>query len=53
MGYLGVEKLVDYLNGKTIEKKIDVPATLVTRDNLKEPAIKELVSPDIKKWLKE
>lgn len=53
MGYLGVEKLVDYLHGKTIEKEIDVPATLVTRDNLKVPAIKELVAPDIKKWLKE
>jgi hypothetical protein len=25
----------------------------VTRDNLKVPAIKELVAPDIKKWLKE
>ncbi len=53
MGYLGVEKLVDYLHGKTVEKKIDVPATLVTRDNLKQPEIAELVSPDLKKWLKE
>ncbi len=53
MGYLGVEKLVDYLNGKSVEKKIDVPATLVTRQNLSDPTIKELVSPDIKKWLKE
>jgi len=53
MGYLGVEKLVDYLHGKTVEKKIDVPATLVTRENLRQPQVKELVAPDIKKWLAE
>ncbi len=53
MGYLGVEKLVDYLHGKPVEKKIDVPATLVTRENLEQPKIKELVAPDIKKWLRE
>lgn len=53
MGYLGVEKLVDHIHGKNIEKRIDVPATLVTRENLKEKSIKELVAPDIKKWLAE
>lgn len=53
MGYLGVAKLVQYLHGKTVEKKIDVPATLVTRENLCEAKIKDLVAPDIKKWLAE
>lgn len=53
MGYLGVEKLVDYLKGKTVEKKIDVPATLVTRGNLEQQKIKELVAPDLKRWLQE
>jgi len=53
MGYLGVEKLVDHLNGKPVEKKIDVPATLVTKENLNQPRIKELVSPDLKRWLQE
>lgn len=53
MGYLGVEKLVEYLQGKTVEKKIDVPATLVTKANLELPSIKELVAPDLKRWLQE
>ncbi|WP_319497868.1 sugar ABC transporter substrate-binding protein [uncultured Cohaesibacter sp.] len=33
MGYLGVEKALDVLAGKTIEKRIDSGATLVTKDN--------------------
>jgi len=53
MGYLGVAKLVEYLQGKSVAKKIDVPATLVTKENLSETRIKDLVAPDIKKWLAE
>jgi ribose transport system substrate-binding protein len=52
MGHLAVESIVNYLHGKAPEKRVDTGATLVTAVNLKEPAIQELVSPDINKYLK-
>ncbi len=52
MGYLSVKVLVEDLEGKPPEKRIDTGATLVTRDNLKDPAIQELLFPPIEKYLK-
>jgi len=52
MGYLAVESIINHLHGKVPEKRVDTGATLVTRVNLKEPAIQELVSPQIDKYLK-
>jgi ribose transport system substrate-binding protein len=45
MGYLGVTTLVDHLNGKEVEKRIDTGATLVTKENLDTPEVQQLVSP--------
>lgn len=53
MGYLGVKTLVAKLNGKEVEKRIDTGATLVTQENMTQPEVKELLSPDLNKWLKE
>lgn len=53
MGYLGVKTIVDKLNGKDVEKHIDTGATLVTKENMEQPDVKELLSPDLNKWLKE
>jgi ribose transport system substrate-binding protein len=36
MGYLGVKKLVEHLDGKPIERRIDTGTQVVTRDNLDE-----------------
>ena len=36
MGYLGVEKALEVLDGKTIEKRIDSGATMVTKENAQE-----------------
>lgn len=33
MGYLGVEKALDVIAGKTIEKRIDSGATMITKEN--------------------
>jgi ribose transport system substrate-binding protein len=52
MGYAAVKALVDQLNGKTPEKRIDTGATVVTAANLKEPAVQELLHPPIEKYLK-
>lgn len=51
MGYLAVKTMVDVARGKPVERRIDTGAQLVTKDNLDEPAVKEVVAPDLKKWL--
>ena len=53
MGYLGVKTIVSYLNKQPIEKRVDTGETLVTRENMNQPEIKELLAPDLKKWLNE
>ena len=53
MGYQGVKTIVAYLNKQPVEKKVDTGETLVTRDNMDQPEIKELLAPDLKKWLGE
>jgi ribose transport system substrate-binding protein len=52
MGYLGVKTMVDHLQGKPIEKRIDTGVHVVTRENMSQPEMKELLQPDLSKWLK-
>ncbi|HVY92098.1 MAG TPA: substrate-binding domain-containing protein [Bryobacteraceae bacterium] len=52
MGYTVVQTLIDQLNGKPPEKRIDTGATLVTAANLKDPAVQDLLNPPIQKYLK-
>jgi ribose transport system substrate-binding protein len=52
MGYLSVETLVRKTRGETPGKRIDTGATLVTRETLEQPAIRELINPPIAKYLK-
>lgn len=53
MGYLAVKTMSQHLKGQPLEKRIDTGATLAMRDNLESAAIKELIAPDLKKWLGE
>lgn len=53
MGYLAVKTMVDHLHGKPIEKRIDTGARIVTKENLNDPAVKEVMHPDLKTWLGE
>lgn len=53
MGYLGVKTMLDHLAKKPVEKRVDTGVMLVTKENLSSPEIKELLHPDIAKWLKE
>ncbi|MDF2696610.1 MAG: Ribose transport system, periplasmic ribose-binding protein RbsB [Labilithrix sp.] len=53
MGYLAVKTMAEHLRGKPVEKRIDTGARLVEKDNLDDPAVKELMQPDLKKWLGE
>jgi ribose transport system substrate-binding protein len=47
MGYVGVMKLVEHLQGKPIETRIDTGVVLVTADNMNEPKIKALLAPPL------
>ncbi len=51
IGYLAVKTMVQHLRGETIEARIDTGARLVTKENMNEPPTKELLSPDLEKWL--
>ncbi|MBN9166898.1 MAG: substrate-binding domain-containing protein [Myxococcales bacterium] len=51
MGYLAVKTMTEHLRGKPVEKRIDTGARLVEKEHLDDPAVKELLSPDLAKWL--
>jgi ribose transport system substrate-binding protein len=53
MGYLAVKTMADHLRGKPVEKRIDTGAKYVDKSNVDDPAVKELLAPDLKKWLGE
>jgi len=51
MGYLGVKTVYAYLQGESIEKLIDTGVTLATPENMNDPEIRQLLSPDLSKYL--
>ena len=53
IGYLAVKTMADKLRGKPVEKRIDTGARLVEKANLADPTVKELLRPDLAKWLAE
>lgn len=53
MGYLAVKTMASVLKGETVPARIDTGAQLITKANMNEPDKKELLSPDLKKWLGE
>ncbi|MEW6305205.1 MAG: substrate-binding domain-containing protein [Verrucomicrobiota bacterium] len=52
MGYLGVTRMVEHIQGKKVEKIVDTGVHVVTRENMNEAAIKELLYPPLDKYLK-
>lgn len=53
MGYLAVKHSVAHLKGETVEKKVDTGSVILTKANLSETRLQELVAPDVDKWLNE
>jgi ribose transport system substrate-binding protein len=51
MAYLGVKTMVAHLKGEAVETRIDTGVHLVTRENMSEPAMAELLRPDVDRWL--
>ncbi|MBU6399921.1 MAG: substrate-binding domain-containing protein [Verrucomicrobia bacterium] len=52
MGYLGVMTMIEHLRGKPVPRRIDTGVTLVTRENMDQPEIKELLHPPLDQYLK-
>jgi ribose transport system substrate-binding protein len=52
MGYLGVKTLVAHIRGEKVERRIDTGVQLVTPDRMDSPEVKELLQPDLSKWLR-
>jgi ribose transport system substrate-binding protein len=52
IGYLGVQTMVRHLRGEKVPERIDTGSILVIKDNLDQPEIRELLNPDLSKWLK-
>lgn len=52
MGYLGVRTMVEHLQGKPVEKRIDTGVTLVTVDNLNSLEVQTLLQPPLNEYLK-
>jgi ribose transport system substrate-binding protein len=43
MGYEGVKTLVKHLKGEKVEQRVDTGVTLITKENLETPEVKELL----------
>ncbi len=52
MGYLGVRTMVEHLQGKTVEKRIDTGITMITPDNLDAAETQALLHPPLDQYLK-
>jgi ribose transport system substrate-binding protein len=52
MGYLAVKTLVAHIRGEQVQRRIDTGVRLVTADVMNQPEVRELLHPDLSKWLK-
>ena len=52
MSYLAVKTMVEHLQGKPVEKRIDTGVYVVTPENMDTPEMKELLHPPLEKYLK-
>ncbi|WP_437300350.1 ABC transporter substrate-binding protein [Sorangium sp. So ce426] len=53
MGYVAVKTMVAHLHGEKVEARIDTGSRVVTRQDLDDPAVQEIVRPDLARWLGE
>jgi len=52
MGYVGVQTLVKHMKGEPVPSFIDTGATVVTRDNMNQPDVKQRLQPNLDEYLK-
>ncbi|HEU0009108.1 MAG TPA: substrate-binding domain-containing protein [Verrucomicrobiae bacterium] len=51
MGYKGVMTMVEHLQGRKVEKRIDTGVVLVSAENMEQAAVKELLYPPLDRYL--
>lgn len=51
MGYLGVMTVVEHAEKKKVTKKVDTGVVMVTKENMEQPEVKELLHPPLEKYL--
>lgn len=52
MGYKGVMTMVEHLQGKPVQKRIDTGVVMVTKANMEQADVKDLLNPPLEKYLK-
>jgi ribose transport system substrate-binding protein len=52
MGYLGVRTMVEHLQGKAVQPRIDTGVTIVTKENLQSAEVQTLLHPPLDQYLK-
>ena len=52
MGYLGVKTMAAHLRHEPVQARVDTGVRLVTREQMNDPDAKELLHPDLSRWLK-
>ncbi|MBN1653439.1 MAG: substrate-binding domain-containing protein [Deltaproteobacteria bacterium] len=52
MGELGVQTLLTHIRGEKVAPRIDTGVVLATKENMQQPEIRQLLSPDLTLWLK-
>ncbi len=53
IGYQGVRAMIDLLQGRPPPRRIATDLVIATRATMREPRIRELLSPDVARWLGE
>jgi ribose transport system substrate-binding protein len=53
MGYLGVKTIVSHIKGEKVERRIDTGVRVVSAADMDKPDVKELLQPDLDRWLKQ
>ncbi len=51
IGYQGVKAAVEVLQGKSVPSRVETAVVFVTADNIDDPEIKAVTSPEIERWL--
>jgi ribose transport system substrate-binding protein len=52
MSYLGVKTMVEHLEGKPVDRRVDTGVTMITPENLEDPASQTLLHPPVDQYLK-
>ena len=53
MGYLGVTTMVDHLQGRPVERRIDTGVRMITPENMNDPESQQIIRPPVDQYLED